>query len=291
MEEKGTRKSIVVIKNVLVILIAVTIAIIGHVMVPTTVNAGDFDSIFVKLFGFPIVAVTYFVMLFTYCAIVMCYFGKNLNISKVQIGTRFGLAFSMIYFFGMQEVVVEASPFTEWGFSFVKYQFYMGISDAVPVFLLCILVAYFTLNSNNNFTVVNKLATSEKIKAIAFITVAFLTERTFGYETRLIESNCNTFPIPCYAWTILFGIVLGFAYVTLYPVFSKEQNKLLQSAKLAILTIGINWIIFNSFIGLIFSGVMTKMLLRSGLDIVVLFLSSIFISRYFVKADRLTKDM
>ena len=131
---------------------------------PAGVNAEKFDSVFVKLLGFPVVAASYFVLLFTHCVVVMRYFGKQSNVPKLQIGIRFGLAFAILYFFGMQEVAVEVSPFREWS-----------------------------------------------------------------------------------------------------------------------LTIGVNWIMFNSFIGLILSGVMSQMLLRSGIDVAIFFLSGIVISKYFVK--------
>jgi hypothetical protein len=37
----------------------------------------------------------------------------------------------------------------------------------------------------------------------------------------------------------------------------------------------LNWMLFNSFIGLIFSGAMPQMLLRSAVDIYILFMVSI----------------
>ena len=82
---------------------------------------------------------------------------------------------------------------------------------------------------------------------------------------------------------MIFGIVLGVAYVSLYPIFYNNKFNKLLSFKLVVLTIGINWIIFNSFIGLIFKGVMIQMILRSGVDIGVLFLCSILINKYFIK--------
>ncbi len=248
---------------------------------PAGVNAENFDSVFVKLFGFPVVVASYFVLLFTHCVVVMRYFGKQSNVPKLQIGIRFGLAFAILYFFGMQEVVVEVSPFSEWGFAFVSYQFFMGVGDAIPVLLLCVTVANFTLDNAHAYLPVQTLSRIEKIKAVALITLAFLIERVIGYETGIITSNCHAFPIPCYIWTILFGVVLGCCYVVLYPVLAK-QNKLLLSFKLAVLTIGVNWIMFNSFIGLIFSDVMPQMLLRSGIDVAILFLSCIVIGKYFV---------
>lgn len=182
-------------------------------------------------------------------------------------------------------MVVEALPFREWGFAFVSYQFFMGVGDAIPALLLCVAVAYFTLDNAHTRLPVLALSRTEKIKAVALIAFAFLTERVIGYETGIITSNCHIYPIPCYIWTILFGMALGCCYVVLYPVLAREQNKLLLSFKLAVLTVGLNWIVFNSFIGLIFSGVMSQMLLRSGIDVAVFFLSCIVFSKYFATPD------
>lgn len=272
-----------VMVSMLAIIIATAIAIIVHAALPAGVDAERFDSVFVKLFGFPIVSVFYFVVLFIHCVVAMRYFGKGSGVPKLQIGLRFGVAFAIIYFFGMQEVVVDVSPFNEWGVDFVKYQFFMGAGDAIPVLLLCATVAYLTLENNNIYTSIQRLNKAEKIKTAALITAAFLLERAIGYETGIISSSCHTYPVPCYIWTILFGIVLGCSYLVLYPVFAKEQDKLLLSVKLVVLTIGVNWIIFNSFIGLIFSGFMPQVLLRSGIDVTVIFLTSIAINKYFVK--------
>ncbi len=283
MIEKDAAANKAIIVSSLAIILAASIAIILHAVMPASVNTENFDSVFVKLLGFPVVAASYFVLLFTHCIVVMRYLGKQSNVPKLQIGIRFGLAFAILYFFGMQEVVVEGSPFREWGFAFVSYQFFIGVGDAIPALLLCVTVAYFTLDNANTCLPVQTLRRTEEIKVVAFITVAFLTERVIGYETGIITSNCNTYPIPCYLWTILFGIVLGYCYLVLYPVLAKEQNKLLLSIKLLVQTIGVNWIIFNSFIGLIFSGYMSQMLLRSGIDVAILFLSCTVISKYFIK--------
>lgn len=272
-----------IIVNTLAVILAAFFAIFVHAVMPAGVNAENFDSVLIKLFGFPAVAASYFVLLFTHCVAAMRYLGRQSNVPKLQIGIRFGLAFAILYFFGMQEVAVEASPYSEWGFAFVSYQFFMGVGDAIPVLLLCVAVACFTLDNTNVWMPVQTLSRTEKIKAVALITVAFLAERVIGYETGVITSNCHTYPVPCYIWTILFGMVLGCCYVVLHPVTAGERNKLLMSFKLAVLAIGVNWIVFNSFIGLIFNGVMPQMLLRSGIDVAVFFLSCIVISKYLVK--------
>lgn len=274
-----------VIFNAFAIICAVAIAIVIHAALPASINIEKLDGVFVKLLGFPVVSVIYFIFLFIHCVVAMRFFGNGSNIPKLQIGLRFGLAFAILYFFGMQEVVIEYSPFREWGSAFVKYQFFMGVGDVIPVLLLCGTVAWFSLENNNTSSLIQAINRAKKIKVVTIITSAFLIERAIGYETGIITSSCNTYPIPCYIWTFLFGIMLGCSYLVLYPVFAKEQDKLLLSIRLAVLTIGVNWMLFNSFIGLIFSGLMPQALLRSGIDALVLFLSSFVINKYIVKSE------
>jgi hypothetical protein len=280
VKEKVVNKFLV---NALIIILATAITILVHVVMPAGVNEEDLDGALVQLFGFPLISVFYFILLFTHCAVVVQYFGKKANMQRLQIGSRFGLAFALIYLFGMQEVSVETSPFAEWGSAFVNYQFFMGVGDAIPVLLLCITIAYFLLNNTNITSSVKTLSSAEKVKVVALIAAAFLIERFIGYETGVLVSSCHTYPVPCYLWTMLFGVVLGCCYVILYPLFARESNKLSISVNLAVLTIGANWMIFNSFIGLIFSGYILQTLLRSGIDMAVLFLISIVVGKYLLK--------
>lgn len=285
MNEKQVSRKRKFIVTTIAILLAVVAAIILHANMPGEVNIEDFDSVFVNLLGFPVVALFYFVILFIHCAIVMVYYGGQSNMPKLQIGMRFGLVFASVYIVGMQEIVVEGSPFEEWGLAFVRYQFLTGLADAIPVLLLCIIVAYFTLGKRNAIIPQQRLKQEEKIIIIALISTTYFIVRAISYETGIIGNNCNIYPIQCYMWTVIFGITLGISYITLYPIYI-ENNKRVLSLKLVVLTIGLNWMIFNSFIGLIFSGVLAQMLLRSGLDILVFFLTSIVINVYIIKSNK-----
>ena len=273
--------------NFLVIIFSAAFAIFVHAVVPAPVAVGNLDGVLVKLFGFPAVASGYFILLYIQCVIAVTYICKNNRTSYMQSGIRLGLSFALIYLVAMQEVFVEGSPFTEYGPEFVRYQFFMGLGDAIPAFLLCIIVARFTIINHNSKTDLEKgLNKSESVLAICIITLSFFIERTIVYETGIVASNCDTYTIPCYIWTALFGIVLGFIYIILYPLLSNERKAYIMPVRF-ILIIGLNWIIFNSFMGLILKNTMPQMLLRSGLDVLVLFIDSYIIGRFILKKDNL----
>ena len=283
MDTKRISTKRVIIINTVIILFSAIFAIIVHALLPTSVDVAQFDSIFVKYFGFPAVAIFYFILLFMQCAMTVRYIGVRADVPKLQIGIRVGIAFAMIYILGMQEIVVEVSPFSNWGLGFVKYQLIMGIGDGLPAILLCVAIAYFTLSESEKIKPISKLQMTKCIKTIAIIAIAIFVERTIGYESGLINSDCATYPVPCYVWTGLFGILMGYIYVFLYPLFVFEKKQSSISIPLRfIATIGVNWMIFNSFIGLIVKGAMPQLLLRSGLDVVVLFLASAVAGHYII---------
>ncbi|MDP4094272.1 MAG: hypothetical protein Q8920_13030 [Bacillota bacterium] len=270
--------------SLLVIFFSAAFAIGVHAIVPASVDFSKLDGILVKQFGFPIIAVSYFLILYIQCTFSVMFICNRTNVSNLQIGIRLGISFALIYLVGMQEVVVESSPFSTYGFNFIKYQFFMGLGDAIPVIVLCIVIALIAVKKYHKVPLIPHIKKAKNFYAIIIITVGFLIERTIGYETGIINNNCDKYALPCYTWTVLFGIMLGSIYIILYPVLAKDSKRNRIPIRLLII-IGLNWIIFNSFIGLIMKGTMPQSLLRSGLDSIVLFIASSFIGRFVIKED------
>lgn len=282
MKKKEVSKIKRISISILLMLITSALAIVSKNLLPSDVNVKDFNSIFVKALGFPLVASLYFIMIYSHNAIVTQFFGKRTELSNIQIGIRFGICFALIYIVGMQEVVVEGSPFSAWGIDFVIYQFFMGAGEAIVALLMCIAIAKLTISDKKHSTTLN-IKISNKLSLVIFVSAAFTIERTICYKTGIITSNVDKFPFPSYAWTILFGIVLGYVYIILYPIFYGEKNSVYLSSKIMIVTIGFCWIIFNLFIGLIFEGALGEVLLRSGLDVIAVFLSVLLWHKCFDK--------
>ncbi len=286
MRTTRAMSSKVIVINAVAIVLAAAFAIVFHAVLPAPVEGIDFDSGLVRLVGFPVVAVSYFVVLFAHCAIVLQSFGRRSDLPKLEIGWRFGLAFALLYLFGMQEVVVDASPFEAWGREFVVYQLFMGAGDAVPVFVLCMVLAYATLAPGRRTTTGTTTSAREAIAIVAAIALAFFVQRSIGHTTGLVHSNVESYPVQTHLWTALFGAALGCAAVLLVPVFSRRHGPVALSVRLVLLTIGVNWVLFNSFIGLLFSGAMPQMLLRSGLDTAVVFGACVVVLGYVRRGAR-----
>lgn len=282
METNSLSVKRLIIMNVVFILLSVVFAILLHALLPASADIAQLDGIFVKWFGFPVVSTFYFILLFTHCALAVRYIGVRADVSKVQIGIRFGIVFAAIYLLGMQEVALKGSPFSAWGVGFVKYQFIMGIGDGLPAFLLCLALAYLTLSDREQNKPINKMTTVQLLNIMAVFAVAILAERTIGYETGLVNSESNAYPLPCYIWTGLFGLLMGCIYVILYPLLAFKTKQYSIPLRFSAI-IGVNWMIFNSFIGLIMKGAMLQMILRSGLDVAVLLLVCLWLNNNTAK--------
>ena len=133
-----------------------------------------------------------------------------------------------------------------------------------------------------------KNVTNKKVKfkkqniiAVLVIAVAFFIERLICYRFNIIINAYKTLPMPCIKWTLSFGIVMRCIYVILLPVYDAKEKKVLSNIKLIVFTLGGNWIIFNSFIGLTHKDIMFDAILRTSIDILVMF-STIYIIDKFL---------
>lgn len=274
------------VKNIMISILSIFgaafVAVLVHAFMPSpgaTINTDDFNSLLVRNFGFPIVASSYFIFLYLHILIVLIYFGLKSNMDAKKIGLRFGTAFALIYFMGMQEVIVESSPFSSWGFDFVAYEFFLGLGDAIPAFILCIVITTFIFSNKKNKISYKSQFNKYELLSIVVIAFAFFCERTIGYLVGYIDSDIKKFPLPVLIWTTIFGIVYGIAFILLQPIYNNNKNAFIFSLNISVITLGINWMIFNSFIGMIFAGTILQVLLRSGIDVAVIFIATILLNK------------
>lgn len=205
---------------------AAIFAIAVHVFWPSpgaAVDVTDFDSILVQKFSFPLVACAYFIILYLHIFIVIRYFGTKATINNKEIGWRFGLTFALIYLVGMQEVVVSASPLNEYGMDYVLFQLFMGLGDAIPAMVFCVLVCRFSIKT---IKTEKKSSTKRNVFMVSVITVLFFIERVIGYVAGYLDSDIKEYPIPVLIWTLIFGITLGCAYCLLRPIYHNENSSM-----------------------------------------------------------------
>ncbi len=245
----------VILLSILTIVSCSLFAIIIHAMLPAKVDNSLLDGILVKNLGFPIVAILYFLLLYTHCFITIIMLQKNSYNSGYKSGSYFGFCLALLYMIGMQEIMLSVSPFDTWGLEFIIYQIFMGLGDAIPVIILCSIAGRFV---KNHYKKSSNLVTN-KIVTIFIFTIIVGTTRTIFSQTNVIENYMDSYPIAVTIWNYAFGFIIGIIHFVL-------RNNYKEPEKYMIWGLVINWIIFNSFIGLIKDGALIDALLRSILD-------------------------
>lgn len=267
------------------VLMSAIIAILVHALLPSpgaTLSVDAFDGILVQKFGFPVVASFYFIILYLHIFIVIRMVSPKSTIPRSQMGIRFGLSFGCMYLAGMQEVMVSASPCDTYGIDFVLYQFFMGLGDAIPVILFSVLVCGFAkIDIGSQKT---NLPNKKRENIIIFVVISllFFIERIVGYYVGYIDNELQEYPIPVLIWTLTFGMVMGGIYLFLSPIYEDMKGNT-KDIQLLVWSVGVNWIWFNCFIGLILKGAFLKMILRGGLDILVITIGCM-VTRYFFRS-------
>lgn len=263
--------------DIVCVIVTYLIAIAVHSIMPSSGGSMDihaFDSILVNKFGFSIVASAYFLILYLHVLLVIKFFASKSILGARRTGWFYGMAFGLIYMGGMQEVILSSSPFTDYGIDFIRYQFFIGLGDAIPVIALCVFTCWLYKESISNHIPKIVINSRERVVTVGIISILFFIERTVGYSMGYVASDISIYPIPTLLWTFLFGIIIGFAYLLLISTFENNERielKLLTAGGI----LGVNWIWFNCFIGLLFKNTIVLMLLRSSIDVVAVIAGAI----------------
>lgn len=256
--------------GIVVVLISATVAILVHAFLPSpgaATNSETFDGYLVQMLGFPFVASMYFVLLYLHIMIVLFCFGEKTKARRIQLGIHYGVAFGLMYLIGMQEVVVEGSPLDTYGKDFILYQLFMGLGDALPVVFLCLMLALCIGNRGEQKT--ERGIAKNRIPLVLFVALIFFAQRTVRYYIGFIDSNIQKYPMPVLIWTAVMGLVFGVMYLMLATVHPATSNWR-KNVQVNLFIIGVNWIWFNCFMGLILKDIFVKMFMRAVIDVVFL---------------------
>lgn len=244
------------------IIVCAVIAIVVHAALPANVDEALLDGVLVLRFGFPAVAVAYFLILFAQCSVSVAVSWHTAQTHPLRHGLTLGLAFAVMYIIGMQEIMVDKSPFPTWGSDFVVYQTIIGLGDAIPVILLCAITGALLANGRTPTAVGHR----GRLAAMLAMTLTVGTVRWAVSALGIIQSGLAEYPMAVVVWGYMLGLGFGIGHVVLMRTNTAVDAVMIYG-------VGLNWLIFNSFIGLVFDGTMGDALLRGAIDIAALGLS------------------
>jgi hypothetical protein len=217
-------------------------------------------SIVAKLLGMEITASLWALLSFSGAAYVYCRIRNAIPGEGIRKGLRYGSAIALIWLFAMLEgVSLFGNP--------IINEFMVGLSDAIPVFLMGILLSLVKTEKTENIAV-KPFTLGLKIKALAIFTGIFLIGRYIAYFAGVIQAGYQTSPAYTFSWTLLMGACIGAVCILL----GNTKNPMLlkrNSVKFGLLIFGVNWAVFLVFMPLLFSGYLVDVLFRITIDILL----------------------
>lgn len=252
----------IVLKILLVVIAAVAVRIICSI-----IFGGDpiskiepFGSL-VKTFGIiPIVSVMFFIS-YLHLAVVFSLIHKYLIGNKYIIGLIYGCLFGLIWFFGMIEVAIIKN-------TSIYNEIIFGISEAIPIIILGFLMSL--IFSEDIKRKINKLSI-KFIQLISSISITYLIGRYIYYIFIGNETSYFQKPLQTFFWTLGNGLLISFLYI-FFKNAIKNFNLFNKAILFGFLIFGIDWILFNLFVPVLFNvanfEIFRTFFLRAVIDII-----------------------
>lgn len=260
--KKGQR-----IKIIAIILACVLLDIVLHIVTTSfsTMPENASFSLAASILGAEITASFWALLAFSGVAFVYLNIRNEIPGEGVKKGLRYGTAIALLWLLAMLEGV------SLFGNSIIN-EFIVGLSDALPVFVLSILLSKLKIEKAESHHPVTYLL-GKKIKAISIFTGTFLAGRYIAYFLGVIQSGNQTRPLETFMWTLLMGISIGTAFVLLGNNRNGRSFKY-RIVKFGFLIFGLNWAVFLIFMPFMFSGFIADVFLRVIIDTTLVTVSS-----------------
>jgi hypothetical protein len=247
------------VKIVAIVVVCVLFDIVLHLVTNaySTMPENPNYSIVATLLGTEITVSLWALLSFSGAAYVYCRIRNVIPGEGVEKGVRYGSAIALIWLFAMLEgVSLFGKP--------IINEFVVGLSDAIPVFLLAILLSLLNAEKGEN-AAVKPFTLQQKMTTVSIFSGIFLIGRYAAYVTGVIQSGYQTSLVYTFFWTLLMGACIGVACILLRGIgntLSQEH----RAAKFGFLIFGVNWATFLLFMPLLFSGYFIDVLSRIIID-------------------------
>lgn len=247
------------IKVVAIVLACVLLDIVLHVVTSpySTMPENPNFSLAASVLGTEITVSLWALFAFSGVAFVFLRIRHEIPGDGVRKGLRYGTATALLWICAMLEGV------SLFGNPFIK-EFVVGLSDAIPVFVLSILLSMLQTGKNEADLSVTYFL-RQKVKAISIFAGIFLTGRYIAYFSGVIQSGNQTRPLQTFIWTLLMGIAIGASFVLLADNRNERSLKH-RAVKFGFLIFGMNWSVFLVFMPFVFSGYIFDVFLRIIID-------------------------
>lgn len=254
-------------KVMIMILACVFLDVILHVVTDSfsTMPENPNFSFAASTLGTEITASLWAVFAFSGVAFVYWQIRNEIPGEGVKKGLRYGATIALLWLFAMLEgVSLFGNP--------VINEFVVGLSDAIPVFILSVLLSMLhTEKTEPDHSAA--FIFRQNVKVVLVFAGVFLTGRYIAYYSGVIQSGYQIRPLETFIWTFLMGTLIGAAFVLIGS--NRDERSLKHRAvQFGFLIFGLNWTVFLMFMPLLFSGYIADVLLRIIIDVTLAIIAS-----------------
>jgi len=200
------------VRFVAIVLVCVILDIVLHLVTSaySTMPEDPNYSMVATVLGLEITVSLWALLSFSSAAGVYCLVRDTIPGEGVQKGLRYGSAIALIWLFAMLEgVALFGNP--------VMNEFVVGLSDAIPVFIMGILLGML-FPGKGRYAAVKPYTPGQKLTAVPIIAGIFFVGRYVANFTGAILSGHQTSPVSSFFWTILMGACIGVACILLVNI-------------------------------------------------------------------------
>jgi len=198
-------------------------------------------------------------------------------------GLIFGFLFGLIWLYGMFEagILKEISPYKE---------FIFGVSEAIPIIILGILISYL-LRNEKTVNTRKKQSLNNLLIIVIIISSIYVLMRYVSYSVIHIESKHISKPLQTLFWTLGNGILISLLFVYIRP-FINNGNIFRNVVVFGIIIFGVDWVLYNMFVPVFFNvsyfEIFRSFILRSLIDIIGICMGVYITELFLYKKNHLT---
>ena len=251
-------------KILLIGIVTTVFRIIGQLAIPQGSQNVLLPSVFVSNGTMPIVFTAYGILAYSLIATLFLLIRNNMSGNKIMQGVKFGLSCCAIWAVYLFEPLPHAAPIDR-----ITYPLADGAALLVMGLLLGILLG--------NPSKVEKACVKPNSRAapIMDITLLFVVGRMAQYMIFDIYSSFHIKTMETVLWCICTGFTIACS-LTWLNQYVGIQNKFHRICRLGLLLFGLNLMLFNFFMPLVFNADILDLVLRTSIDIVFVSIGCLF---------------
>ena len=247
-----------VVKNILKIFLvglATTIVrIIGQLSIPAGEQTVLAPSVFAQNGTMPLAFTVYGIFAYSMIASLFLIIRNRMSGNRVLQGLKYGLSCCIVWIVYLLEPLPHVA-----GIDRITYP----VADSLALIVMGLLLGWLFGNPAQR---VDKEKPPFPILPVLAVTGGFFAGRMIQYLVFGVYSSFDEKPLETVLWCLLTGIAIS-CVVAWLNLYIHSENRMLQALILGVLLFGVDLILFNFFMPLVFDADIPDLILRTFIDI------------------------